>query len=154
MERMVEHHQMTVGRFLRKIHSRKPDKMGALPIAVTVPMATPVRVTAEKNNGWYNAMQSEAIRVFLMGQFFRSSFPARRTMHNKNKPPAARRAAPMAIGCAFSGANACVVPVVPRALRQAIYKMVLFSRSCSHPNKKDKRIIKLILENFLRIFFT
>src|SRR5699024_3139628 len=106
IDRKVENHQTFAGRVFKKIHSKRPDKIGALPIATTVPIATPVIETAEKNNGWYNAILKAANKVVLTGQFLTFNFPVTRTINSKNKPPTAKRVAPIAIGCAASGASA------------------------------------------------
>src|SRR5699024_12655015 len=88
---MVEYHQIVGGRFLKKTHSIQPDKIGALQIATTVPTATPVMVTAEKNNGWYIALLHEAKMTTFKGQFLRCNLPVMRTIHNKNNTPTANR---------------------------------------------------------------
>src|SRR5699024_11951835 len=85
IERIVEYHQIIGGRFLKKIHSIQPDKIGALPIATTVPTATPVMVTAEKNNGWYIAIHNEAKMTTFKGQFLRCNLPVMRTIHRSEE---------------------------------------------------------------------
>lgn len=116
MDRKVENHHTLEGRILKYNHSKSPDNTGALPIAITVPIATPVMETAEKNNGWYAAILKEANIVVLIGQFLWSNFPIITTIINKKIPPTAKRVAPIAIGCAVSGANAWAVPVVPQSI--------------------------------------
>ena len=52
--------QTLVGRNLKNSHSIIPENTGALPIATTLAIATPVKRTDEKNNSWNNDIQIPA----------------------------------------------------------------------------------------------
>ena len=49
-----------VGRRFNNNHSIIPEKTGALPIVTTVPIATPVNLTEEKNKYWKTAIEMAA----------------------------------------------------------------------------------------------
>src|SRR5699024_4515342 len=113
--RKVESHQTPEGLVLKVIHSIMPENTGALPIAATVPTATPVRLTAVKKNGWNSAMESAASRTLLSGHPFNVIFPIRTATAIRTRPPTRRRIAPMDMLSAPAGANAFAVPTVPQS---------------------------------------
>src|SRR5699024_6079589 len=61
-------------------------------------------------------MHKAASTVGLTGHLFKVNWPSKRATTSNDIPPTARRIAPIAIGCALSGANACAVPVVPQSI--------------------------------------
>src|SRR5699024_7449391 len=111
--RKVESHQTPEGLVLKVIHSIMPENTGALPIAATVPTATPVRLTAVKKNGWNSAMESAATRTLLSGHPFNALFPLRTATAVRSTPPTRRRIAPMDMLSPPASASACAVPTVP-----------------------------------------
>ena len=67
--------QINVGRRFTRNHSMSP-KTGALPIATTVPIATPVNRTDEKNRYWKRAIETAADTWLLSTAIFGNQFYA------------------------------------------------------------------------------
>lgn len=120
------------GLSFRNSHSINPEKIGALPIATTVPMAIPVTRTEVKNNGWNKAIQIAAIIVSFQGQVPKLIFFMMSMIISNEKPPIAKREAPMVRGCAVCGRKVWAVPVVPQRIaanRTSKYGIIVFMSS-------------------------
>lgn len=108
--------QILVGRNFKNNHSIIPENTGALPIATTLAMATPVNRTEEKNNSWNKDIQMAAYKVSFHGQVLNLIFFSRIIKMSKEKPPTAERPALITKGCASFGKKVCAVPVVPQRI--------------------------------------
>ena len=93
--------------------------MGALLIATTVPVATPVRATAAKKKSWYPARVTIAVPVAASGHPCLCNWWRLSASTSRAAPPTSRRTAPTAGGVAPVGAKACAVPVVPQPIAAA-----------------------------------
>src|SRR5690625_6455685 len=91
-------------------------------------------------------MHKAASTVGLTGHCFNRNCPSKRATTSNDIPPTARRIAPIAIGCAPSGANACAVPVVPQSIAA---KRTKNGRSEEHTSELQSRghlVCRLLLE--------
>src|SRR5690606_17783654 len=107
--RAVAAHQRRVGGSLRTAQSAMPATTGALPMATTVPKATPARATPAKNATWYPAIAAAPTANQRRGV-------RRRCLHPRTSSPAApiaSRTAPTDRGDPSASPRACAVPVVP-----------------------------------------